>query len=81
MDRQDASDVAGKRQMLEILCLNYRLDGATLCPVWRKPFDVLAEGLVLQGGRRDGIRLEPLIEVVAAMPAHISSLVGAAHRD
>jgi DNA invertase Pin-like site-specific DNA recombinase len=50
-DKWDTSDVAEKRQVLEILCLNYRLDGVTLCPVWRKPFDVLAEGLVLQDGR------------------------------
>ncbi len=51
----NTSDVAEKRQVLEILCLNYRMDGVTLCPVWRKPFDVLAEGLVLQGGRGGGI--------------------------
>ena len=52
----DTSDVAEKRQVLEILCLNYRQDGVSLCPVWRKPFDVLAEGLVVQDGRGAGGR-------------------------
>ena len=51
VDRQGTSDVAEKRQVLDILCLNYRLDGVSLCPVWKKPFDVLAEGLVVQDGR------------------------------
>ncbi len=50
------ADVAEKRQVLEILCLNWRLDSVSLCPVWRKPFDVLAEGLVLQDGRGARIR-------------------------
>ncbi|MFO8008980.1 MAG: recombinase family protein, partial [Candidatus Brocadiia bacterium] len=52
----DTADVAEKRQVLEILCLNWRLDGVSLCPVWRKPFDVLAEGLVLQDGRGKDLR-------------------------
>ena len=33
-----------KRQILEIVWLNCRLDGVTLVPTIRKPFDVLAEG-------------------------------------
>jgi site-specific DNA recombinase len=55
----DTADVAEKRQVLEILCLNYRLDGVSLYPLWRKPFDVLAEGLVLQNGRGDWRSFEP----------------------
>jgi len=31
--------------------LNCTLDGATLVPEIRKPFDVLAEGLVLENSR------------------------------
>ena len=40
------ADVRAKRQLLEIVCLNFRLDDVTLVPEIRKPFDVLAEGLV-----------------------------------
>jgi len=67
--------VAEKRQVLEILCLNYRLDGVTLCPVWRKPFDVLAEGLVVQDGRPDGTQLESFASSVAALPSEVSEAI------
>ena len=40
------ADYAAKRRILEIVCLNCRLDGVTLVPTMRKPFDVLAEGLL-----------------------------------
>jgi hypothetical protein len=46
---------AGKRRILEIICLNFRLDGATLCPKMRKPFDMVAEGLLFQPSRGDWI--------------------------
>jgi hypothetical protein len=39
------ADYAVKRRILEILCLNCRLDDISLVPTIRKPFDVLAEGL------------------------------------
>ncbi len=39
------ADYAIKRRILEIICLNCRLDGTTLVPTMRKPFDALAEGL------------------------------------
>ncbi len=48
-------DFAAKRRILEIICLNFRLDGATLCPTMRKPFDIVAEGLVLNNSRGDKI--------------------------
>jgi site-specific DNA recombinase len=35
--------------------LRGRLDGATLCPTMRKPFDVLAEGLLISSSRGDRI--------------------------
>jgi site-specific DNA recombinase len=41
------ADYAEKRQILEIVWLNCRLDDATLVPTIRKPFDVLAEGLLV----------------------------------
>ncbi len=49
------ADYATKRRLLEIVCLNSVLDGATLCPEMRKPFDVLAEGLLLKNSRGDRI--------------------------
>ena len=44
-----------KRRLVEILCLNLTLDGASLVPEWRKPFDVLAEGPSLEKCRGDRI--------------------------
>lgn len=45
------SDYDIKRRILEIICLNCTLDGATLCPTIRKPFDVVAEGLISKNSR------------------------------
>src|ERR1700693_4273940 len=49
------ADSDAKRRILEIVCLNCTLDGATLVPEMRKPFDVLAEGLVSEKSRDGGI--------------------------
>ncbi len=49
------ADYAAKRRILEILCLNFSLDGVTLSPTMRKPFDMLAEGLVWKNSRGDWI--------------------------
>ena len=49
------ADYAAKRRILEIVFLNCRLDGVTLTPTIRKPFDVLAEGLVSKNSRGDRI--------------------------
>jgi site-specific DNA recombinase len=49
------ADYATKRRILEIVCLNCRLEGASLCPTIRKPFDVLAEGLSIPSSRAGGI--------------------------
>jgi len=49
------ADYAAKRRILEIVCLNCTLDGATLCPTIRKPFDVLAEGLISKNSRDNRI--------------------------
>lgn len=49
------ADYATKRRLLEIVCLNSTLDGVTLCPEMRKPFDVLAEGLLSEKSRDDRI--------------------------
>jgi site-specific DNA recombinase len=50
-----SADVFEKRRILEIVFLNCRLDDATLVPTKRKPFDVLAEGLLVQSSRAGGI--------------------------
>ncbi|MEZ6100628.1 MAG: hypothetical protein R3E01_16795 [Pirellulaceae bacterium] len=52
------ADYAAKRRILEIVCLNCTLDGATLCPTMRKPFDVLAEGLISKNSRGDKTAIE-----------------------
>ena len=49
------AEYAEKRQILEIVCLNLKLDDATLCVQMRKPFDVLAEGLNSENSRGDWI--------------------------
>jgi site-specific DNA recombinase len=49
------ADYAAKRRILEIVFLNCRLEDATLVPTMRKPFDVLAEGLVSENSRDDRI--------------------------
>jgi hypothetical protein len=38
--------------------LNCRLDGATLVPEMRKPFDVLVEGLLSENSRGDKTAIE-----------------------
>ena len=49
------ADSSAKRRILEITCLNFSLDGVSLCPTMRKPFDMLAEGLVWKNSRGDWI--------------------------
>lgn len=49
------ADCQEKRQILEMVCLNFSLDGVTLVPTMRKPFDVLAKGLLVQSSRGDRI--------------------------
>jgi len=44
-DKWLTAEYEEKRQILEIVWLNCRLDDVTLVPTIRKPFDVLAEGL------------------------------------
>lgn len=50
-----SADYAAKRRILEIVFLNCTLDDVTLVPTIRKPFDVLAEGLLLKNSRASGI--------------------------
>lgn len=50
-----AADIAEKRLLLEIIGLNWTLDGVNLVPQMRKPFDLLAEGLLVSSSRGDRI--------------------------
>jgi site-specific DNA recombinase len=50
-----AADYAEKRHLLQILLLNCKLDGVSLVPTMRKPFDALLEGLVVPSTRGDRI--------------------------
>ena len=50
-----AADIAEKRLLLEIIGLNWTLDGVNLVPQMRKPFDLLAEGLLVSSSRGDMI--------------------------
>jgi hypothetical protein len=53
--------VASVLAILEIVFLNYRLNDATLVPTIRKPFDMLAEGVVLENHRDDRTKVELLV--------------------
>ena len=52
------ADYAAKRRILEIVCLNCSLDDVNLCATMRKPFDLLAKGLVSKDSRGNQTRLE-----------------------
>ncbi len=49
------ADYSAKRRLLEIVLLNCTFDDGTLCPTMRKPFDILAEGLLVSSSRAGGI--------------------------
>jgi site-specific DNA recombinase len=46
-----AADYAAKRRILEIVWLNWKLVGVSLVSEMRKPFDLLAEGLLNKDNR------------------------------
>ncbi|HEY4311634.1 MAG TPA: recombinase family protein [Pirellulales bacterium] len=51
-----AADYAAKRQILDIVFSNFRLDAVTLCYEMRKPFALLAEGLLVSNSGESEIR-------------------------
>ncbi len=55
IQRWDTADFSAKRRILEILCLNLTLNGASLCIEWRKPFDIIAKGLNFSASGEDRI--------------------------
>lgn len=50
-----SADYATRRRILDIVCLNCILDGVTLVPTLRKPFDVLEKGMISEKTRGDRI--------------------------
>jgi hypothetical protein len=54
--------------LLEIVCLNCTLDGVTLCPEMRKPFDALVEGRFLKESGEGGIRTPSKTPANSALP-------------
>jgi site-specific DNA recombinase len=69
------ADYAAKRQILEIVCLNWRLEDVTLIPTMRKPFDVLAEGLLSKESRGDWTPIELFHQCAAAIKPHIRRFI------
>jgi DNA invertase Pin-like site-specific DNA recombinase len=54
-DKWVTADYAAKRRILEIVCLNCSLVDVNLCVTMRKPFGLLAKGLVTKDSRGDWI--------------------------
>jgi hypothetical protein len=52
-ERLLSADCLTKRQILEMIGLNFSLEGVSLVPEWRKPFDLLVEGLSVSSSRGD----------------------------
>ena len=49
------ADIAEKRQLLEIICLDWTFEGVKIVPEMRKPFDLLVEGLLVPTSRGERI--------------------------
>ena len=62
------ADYATKRRILEIVFLNCQLVDVNLVPTIRKPFDVLAEGLLVQSSRGDRTAIELFSSPLRAWP-------------
>ena len=52
-ERWFVADIAEKRVILEIVCLNLTFKNASLEIIMRKPFDVIVEGLNLKIGAEE----------------------------
>ncbi len=70
-----SADYATKRRILEIVCLNCTLDGASLVPTTRKPFDVLIEGLYSQTSRGNSTPIELFLGGVRVWDSGIRRLL------
>ena len=54
-ERWLSADYSTKRQIMEMICLNFSLEGVSLVPEWRKPFDLFVGGLLVSSSRGDKI--------------------------
>lgn len=70
------ADYDPKRRIFGIVCLNYTLNGATLVPTLRKPFDVLAEVLISENSRGNWTAIELFSAGLASWEAAVRGLVG-----
>ncbi len=61
--------------ILEIVCLNCHLDGVNLVPLIRKPFDVLAEGLLPEKSRGDKTAIELFVAGLQGLPGTIRAIL------
>ena len=77
-ERWVTADYSTKRRILAILCLNFSLDDVTLVPEWRKPFDMLAEGLDLKNSRLFRTRVELFAQGAAELSEDIQLMLLAA---
>jgi len=50
-----AAAIAEKLKLLEIICLNWTLNGVEFVSEMKKPFDLLVEGLLVPSSRGDRI--------------------------
>jgi DNA invertase Pin-like site-specific DNA recombinase len=69
------ADYTAKRRILEIVCLNCRLDDTTLICQIRKPFDVLAEGLLVQQSRDNKTAIELFLSGLLGWETAMRSMV------
>jgi site-specific DNA recombinase len=73
------AETDARRRLLEILCLNFRLDGASVEFEMIKPFAVLSEGLVSANSAQERTRLGPVIarflDSVATLPSHVRETI------
>jgi len=53
-DRWVTFDPAVRRQFLDLIMWSCKFDGVSLCPTYRRPFDLLAAGLVPKDGDPKG---------------------------
>jgi len=55
--------------------LNRRLNDVTHCPTMRKPFDVLAKGLLSKDSRGDWTPIELFLRGAASIEPHVRQLI------
>jgi hypothetical protein len=65
-----------KRHLLENVCLNLALDGATLYLQRRKIFESLIEGLTLEKSRADKTAIELFLAGISGWGIYIRSRIG-----